>query len=297
MRVITFQSFALAARHIKSRQPYFLKSLSIRTMSTEKNNHLQRTANNKRHEIISAASVKRIKDESKTVKRLILKIDDKNFTFKPGQWVDMFIPNIEIVGGYSICSTPEQLSQNQVIELAVKYSEHPPACWIHTKCAEGSHVKLRVGGDFYFDAEVTANKPDLLLIAGGVGINPLFSMWRHARDLDIASNDYPDSFGKLMLLYSVSTHDELIFNNEIGDAERSSSNLHCQRFVTKESGTSLGIKYRRIGLEDITKAFHWLNQDVTKVYICGPSQMISDMENLLLSQNFPKDRIYVEKWW
>ena len=80
------------------------------------------------------------------------------------------------------------------------------------QCAEGSHVKLRVGGDFYFDAEVTVNKPDLLLIAGGVGINPLFSMWRHARDLDIASNDYPDSFGKLMLLYSVSTHDELIFN-------------------------------------------------------------------------------------
>ena len=28
----------------------------------------------------------KINDESPTVKRLILKIEDKNFSFKPGQW-------------------------------------------------------------------------------------------------------------------------------------------------------------------------------------------------------------------
>ena len=45
----------------------------------------------------------------------------------------MFIPDVDIVGGYSICSTPEQLLMNHQIQLAVKNSKHPPAHWIHTK--------------------------------------------------------------------------------------------------------------------------------------------------------------------
>ena len=76
-------------------------------------------------------------------------------------------------------------------------------------------MKLRVGGDFYLDTDLPGHKPDILLIAGGVGINPLFSMWRHAEDLNIASDDYTDMFGKLMLLYSASTQDELIYHVSI----------------------------------------------------------------------------------
>ena len=45
----------------------------------------------------------------------------------------MFIPNMETVGGFSICSTPEQFLMTEEVELAVKNSPHPPANWIHTK--------------------------------------------------------------------------------------------------------------------------------------------------------------------
>ena len=45
----------------------------------------------------------------------------------------MFIPGVETVGGFSICSTPEQLMVTKEIELAVKNSAHPPANWIHTQ--------------------------------------------------------------------------------------------------------------------------------------------------------------------
>ena len=40
------------------------------------------------------------------------------FRFRPGQWVDFFIPTVQIVGGYSICSPPGQLPE---LELCVKY--------------------------------------------------------------------------------------------------------------------------------------------------------------------------------
>ena len=45
----------------------------------------------------------------------------------------MFIPGIETVGGFSMCSSPLRLQETQLLELAVKYSKHAPAYWIHTQ--------------------------------------------------------------------------------------------------------------------------------------------------------------------
>ena len=75
----------------------------------------------------------------------------------------------------------------------------------------GSKVKLKVGGEFYYYSEVCEPKPDLLLIAGGVGINPLISTMRHAEDLNKGSRRFSDHFGRLQLLYSARSFDELIF--------------------------------------------------------------------------------------
>ena len=76
-------------------------------------------------------------------------------------------------------------------------------------------VKLKVGGDFYYYADISEEKPDLLLIAGGVGINPLISTMRHAEDLNGGSGGHSEHFGRLMLLYSARTKDELIFKVSI----------------------------------------------------------------------------------
>jgi hypothetical protein len=47
--------------------------------------------------------------------------------------VDMYIPGVETVGGFSMCSSPLKLEREQCMDLAVKYSKHPPAYWIHSK--------------------------------------------------------------------------------------------------------------------------------------------------------------------
>nr|XP_010306963.1 PREDICTED: oxidoreductase NAD-binding domain-containing protein 1 [Balearica regulorum gibbericeps] len=54
--------------------------------SKRKMDHLERTANNFRQEVISQAKVCGITNESETVKRLRLSIANKDFTFKAGQW-------------------------------------------------------------------------------------------------------------------------------------------------------------------------------------------------------------------
>ena len=47
--------------------------------------------------------------------------------------VDFFIPGVQTVGGFSICSSPKDLKDKKTIELAVKFNKHPPALWVHTK--------------------------------------------------------------------------------------------------------------------------------------------------------------------
>ena len=73
---------------------------------------------------------------------------------------------------------------------------------------------MRVGGDFYFTPSPTDAMLDLLLIAGGVGINPLFSIINHVTDLVQAEKGKGADYykpGNVVLLYSAGEEDELMF--------------------------------------------------------------------------------------
>lgn len=71
---------------------------------------------------------------------------------------------------------------------------------------------IRVGGDFWYspgDRGLT----DLLLIGGGVGINPLFSMLSHHVRLQSRPNSESAAgrAGAVTMLYSSKTENELLF--------------------------------------------------------------------------------------
>lgn len=61
-------------------------------------------------------------------------------TFQPGQWVDFHAPGVQHVGGYSICSTPQDLQRLGTFELCVKASRHPCAQWVHQQAVAGDKV-------------------------------------------------------------------------------------------------------------------------------------------------------------
>ena len=127
---------------------------------------------------IVPATIAKISQATSTVKVFLLDVSSPsdNFSFFPGQWVDFFIPGLKVVGGFSITSSPSLLQRSGPIELAVKNVDHPPAKWLHTQGKVGDQVELKIGGEF--GAGFDPNIPTLL-VAGGVGINPLLSMLRH----------------------------------------------------------------------------------------------------------------------
>lgn len=66
-------------------------------------------------------------------------------------------------------------------------------------------VEVRIGGDFYF--EPLGSDQNLLLIAGGIGINPIWSIMQETIESDRNSGRNR----LIQLLYSAKTEEELIF--------------------------------------------------------------------------------------
>ena len=75
------------------------------------------------------------------------------------------------------------------------------------QCQVGSELQVRSGGDFFYDPP-REEPSDLLLVAGGIGINPLISMLRHHTQL--AASD-PEHQKTVRLLYTSSSKEELLF--------------------------------------------------------------------------------------
>ncbi|KFW88594.1 Oxidoreductase NAD-binding domain-containing protein 1, partial [Manacus vitellinus] len=80
-------------------------------------------------------------------------------------------------------------------------------------CTLDSEVALRVGGDFFFDPQPGDSPVNLVLIAGGVGINPLFSILLHIADLHGYQEGKGNGhkLGTVKLYYSAKNTSELLF--------------------------------------------------------------------------------------
>ncbi|KAM9386477.1 oxidoreductase NAD-binding domain-containing protein 1 isoform 2-T2 [Phaethornis superciliosus] len=234
--------------------------------SKMKTDHLERTANNFRQEVISQAKVCGIINESETVKRLRLAIANKDFTFKAGQWVDFFIPGLTVVGGFSICSSPGLLEREGVIELAVKHTDHPPAHWIHTECTLDSEVALRVGADLQGCQESKGNG---------------------------------DKIGTAKLYYSAKNTSELLFKkNILGLMNAFPGKITCHFHVTQQSSQICEelqphVTEGRVSEKDLEKH---VSKD-TLWYICGPPPMTESISKLLSDIGVPRNLVFFEKWW
>ncbi|KAM7124160.1 oxidoreductase NAD-binding domain-containing protein 1 isoform 3-T6 [Ciconia maguari] len=215
--------------------------------------------------------------------------------------VDFFIPGVSVVGGFSICSSPGLLEREGILELAVKHTVHPPAYWIHTECTLGSEVALRVGGDFFFDPQPGDSPVKLVLIAGGVGINPLFSILLHIADL----HGYQEGKGKgykmgtVKLYYSAKNTSELLFKeNILGLINAFPGKITCRFHVTQQTSQICKelqphITEGRISEKDLEKH---ASKD-TLWYICGPPPMIESISKLLSNIGVPRNCVFFEKWW
>jgi len=261
----------------------------------EKKEHLDHTKHQFRAPDELAARVKLIEQVSPSIKRLTLDIlHPSPPPFKAGQWVDFFIPGQPQVGGFSMWNSPGMFSRSGDLELAVKFSTWPPANWIHTKCQEGDQVSVRFGGDFFYPTDdiVTSDNHSLLLIGGGVGINPLLSIWMHARDLwkDDTAENKPQ---QVHLLFSAVSKEELIFKNMFDCTTKEFPNFTASYFVTRPGPDRTG----RFDMSELSLRVSQLKPGRVIVYLCGPPLMNRDAVKMLKELDIPEEDIRYEVWY
>ncbi|KAH8719443.1 hypothetical protein GQ44DRAFT_775365 [Phaeosphaeriaceae sp. PMI808] len=169
-------------------------------------NHLERTATEPREDDFHTATIANVTQVNNRIKIFRFTLNNTaGFNFLPGQWLDVFVPDVEKPGGFTITSSPRdalpQTDSNHQphFELAIQNSpENPPAAWLWQAPEEiqGKEVKVRIGGSFVWPPpglDVSKIKR-AMFIAGGVGINPIMSM------LSYINQNYPNL--EVRLLYS-----------------------------------------------------------------------------------------------
>ncbi|XP_071102755.1 oxidoreductase NAD-binding domain-containing protein 1-like [Haliotis cracherodii] len=197
-------------------------------------------------------------------------------------------------------SSPGLLQRDRMLQLAVKRSPHPPAHWVHTKCKVVAQVDLRVGGDYFYDPQPGEEPPtNLLLVAGGVGINPLMSMLSHVHDLQQTATTRSMCPNKVILMFSAKTKEELLFRKRIDElCNMKSHNMSSMYFITEETaGKGDNFVNSRIKEEHIQELTDRLKPGKVECYLCGPSPMIASIETMLKACGITEPSIHYERWW
>lgn len=118
--------------------------------------------------------------------------------------------------------------------------------------------------------------PDIVLIAGGIGIAPLLSMLRNI----------VHSYESITILYSVTHRNELAFSTEFNRLLQTNANI---KLVPYESSTQGRINEDTLSsiIADVT---------TTGALICGPYAMTNAMSNYLIGLGVSKQNIVTEQF-
>ena len=201
------------------------------------------------------------------------------FDFKAGQFltVRFSIDGQTASRCYSVSSAPEATGY---LEISVKRQGQVSGL-LHATVRPGSLLDvMRPSGGFVYPAD--DHRP-ITLLAGGVGITPLMSMLRHSL--------LADPTRPVNLLYSVRTHKDIAFREELGwIAQR--HRMAKVVVATSEEPASASYLSGMINRELLASQVEDLRDNI--FLLCGPPPMIEAMKRILVDLGVSPDQVRFE---
>lgn len=234
-----------------------------------------------------STTIKSIKHITPRVTALVLDYEGQEFSFHPGQWVDVHLTIDDETHNccYSITSIP---SENHCIEIAVKLApDFPLTRHLHKHSKTGDKIFIsKAQGDVFLDDNISG---PYVFVAGGIGITPLFSMIQHL----IASKSHVP----IVLLYSMATLEDFLFKDELRALEREHANFRLITTQTrhKVAGKTINGRIDQTMLRaiDLPPGAHY--------YLCGPPPMVDWVVELLDNMRdelkINASHLHYDKWW
>ena len=133
---------------------------------------------------------------------------DRAMSFRPGQYLELTVPHARADHRgsrrvFSIASAPSPTGPVTVAMRMPPQSSSFKRALVDLSPGARLHA-TSVGGDFLLPADLS--RP-VLLVAGGIGVTPFLSQLAHDRDSEVDRD--------VVLLYAVSSADELAFTDEL----------------------------------------------------------------------------------
>lgn len=217
-----------------------------------------------RHAISRTVVVDEVRQVATDILHLRLKSPDGSAMprWTPGSHIDVECGTPDLSRQYSLCGDP---ADSSVLEIAVLKDpdSRGGSRWLHENLQRGDKLKIR-GPRNHFRFDESTKKA--IFIAGGIGITPVATMARRAKELGI---DYE-------LHYSGRSRATMAFLDEL-------SQLH---------GTRLQVYAKDEGQRNDFGRLLGQPQEGTQVYACGPVRMLESLESCC--EKWPEDALRVE---
>lgn len=229
-----------------------------------------------------------IGNESLTPSTTILTLEsiasDRPFNYEPGQYAAISFfshKRLSVARCFSIVSSP---TQPGILQFAMRSGGR-----FTKKLSQlplGEHIKVRGPfGGFVVDWQ---HQPNIVFIAGGIGITPFMSMLRFASQAHLQNS--------ITLLYSCRSQDDIPFFEELIKIEESSTTISIHYVIAdgpidKLQGKSVskGRISNELLVERTENSF-----SSYEFFICGPPPFMKGMTKLLVANNTPQNNIVTE---
>lgn len=205
----------------------------------------------------------------------------------PGQHADVRLTaedGYRAERSYSIASPPEESGLELTVE---RLDDGEVSPFLTDQLQPDDTIQLRgpIGGYFIWSA-VERDRP-LLLVAGGTGVVPLMCMLRHRR---LSGSAVP-----AVLLYSARTRDDVLYDKELADLERSDPLFTRRVTLTRDTAPGWSGAVGRIGLPAVQALLKDLG-GVADCFVCGSAGFVEYASALLVQAGQPDHAIRTERF-
>jgi len=233
-----------------------------------------------------------IRSQTPDVKTYCLRLKEKDdcFHFRPGQFVMLAVPctkdgsKVTLKRAYSIASSP---TKTGAIELTIK---KVGIVTTQLDTYTGGEELEIIGpyGEFLYSEKDSSN---ILGIAAGVGIAPIWSIFNYIKDKHLKV--------KMTLLFSNKTPGDVLYKKEIAKMTKE-CDFKAELTITRPQGSDpdelkkWAGKTGRINKEMIRRIIEERKPDL--FYVCGRPEMVTDCVRHLIEIGIEKNKIHAEKF-
>ena len=209
-------------------------------------------------------------------------ISPNTVDFKPGQYMQIKVPGIEVIRAYSLASDPKH---KDYVEMIVRYVPNGQATtYVHKALQVGDKVTL-IGPFGHFYLQEDSNKP-IVCIAGGSGKAPIRSILFRLKELGMPR--------EVKYFFGAKAVKDLYYTEEFLALEKEFPNF---KYIPALSSPDKEDNWKgEVGL--ITDVLDRLTGDLkgAEAYLCGSPGMIDACIKILNKHDIQKENVYYDKF-